>query len=75
MVDMSAVGLPSREIARMLLVEERVATAPGGTFGVSAEGMLRISLATSEDLLLEGCRRMISFAERHRTPSATGALV
>jgi hypothetical protein len=30
-----------------------------------AEGMVRISLATADDDLAEGCRRIVRFAERH----------
>jgi len=70
MVDLSSLGIPSRELARALLLEELVATAPGSTFGRAGEGMLRISLATSEDLLLEGCRRIVRFAERHKAGDA-----
>lgn len=65
LVDLRAAGLPSRDLSRMLLEEEHVAAAPGSTFGDVAEGMLRISLATADDDLAEGCRRIIRFAERH----------
>jgi len=66
MADLSDLRTPSQELALALLDEEGVATAPGSTFGSLTEGMLRLSLATSEDLLLEGCRRLIKFAERRR---------
>lgn len=65
MVDLRPAGIPSRDLSRMLLEEERVAAAPGSTFGDEAEGMVRISLATADDDLAEGCRRIIHFAERH----------
>lgn len=65
MVDLRGAGIPSRDLSRMLLEEERVAAAPGSTFGEVAEGMVRISLATADDELAEGCRRIIRFAERH----------
>ncbi|MNC95011.1 aspartate aminotransferase [compost metagenome] len=39
--------------------------APGSTFGDVAEGMVRISLATADDDLAEGCRRIVSFAGRY----------
>jgi aspartate/methionine/tyrosine aminotransferase len=68
LVDLRAAGIPSRDLSRMLLEEERVAAAPGSTFGDVAEGMVRISLATAEDDLAEGCRRIIRFAERHNVP-------
>jgi aspartate aminotransferase/aminotransferase len=73
LVDLSAVGRDSNAIARRLLTEERVASAPGETFGVEAAGMVRISLATATELLEEGCRRIVRFVERHRgSRSATG---
>jgi aspartate aminotransferase/aminotransferase len=65
LVDLRGAGIPSRDLSRMLLEEERVAAAPGSTFGDVAEGMVRISLATADDDLAEGCRRIASFAKRH----------
>jgi aspartate/methionine/tyrosine aminotransferase len=65
MVDLRGAGIPSRDLSRLLLEEERVAAAPGSTFGDVAEGMVRISLATADDDLAEGCRRIVRFAERH----------
>jgi aspartate aminotransferase/aminotransferase len=65
LVDLRGAGVPSRDLSRMLLEEERVAAAPGSTFGEVAEGMVRISLATADDDLAEGCRRIVRFAERH----------
>jgi aspartate/methionine/tyrosine aminotransferase len=64
MVDLRGAGIPSRDLSRLLLEEERVAAAPGSTFGDVAEGMVRISLATADDDLAEGCRRIVRFAER-----------
>ncbi|MFT4041133.1 MAG: aminotransferase class I/II-fold pyridoxal phosphate-dependent enzyme [Thermomicrobiales bacterium] len=65
LVDLRAAGIPSRDLSRMLLEEEHVAAAPGSTFGDVAEGMLRVSLATADDLLREGCERIVRFARRH----------
>jgi len=65
LVDLRQAGIPSRDLSRMLLEEERVAAAPGSTFGDVAEGMVRISLATADDDLAEGCRRIVRFADRH----------
>jgi aspartate aminotransferase/aminotransferase len=67
LVDLSAVGPDSNTSARRLLTEERVATAPGETFGTEARGMVRISLATATEPLEEGCRRIVRFVERHRS--------
>ena len=65
LVDLRGAGIPSRDLSRMLLEEEHVAAAPGSTFGDVAEGMLRISLATADDDLREGCERIVRFARRH----------
>ena len=65
MVDLRPLGRDSRWLASTLLKEEQVATAPGDTFGPSSEGMLRISLATDDTSLAEGCRRIAQFAARH----------
>ena len=47
------------EFCRRLIVDEGVAVAPGVGFGPAARGMVRISLATDEDHLVEGLRRLI----------------
>ncbi|MCA9877010.1 MAG: aminotransferase class I/II-fold pyridoxal phosphate-dependent enzyme [Thermomicrobiales bacterium] len=77
LVDLRAAGIPSRDLSRMLLEEEHVAAAPGSTFGEVAEGMLRVSLATADDDLREGCERIVRFARRHGAlapePVAAGA--
>lgn len=67
LLDLRSTGLPSRELAMTILEEEKVAVAPGDTFGnVSATGMVRMSLASSDEDVAEGCRRIVRFAERHR---------
>ena len=56
-----------RDLALSILREKRVATAPGDTFGkVLADGFVRISLASSDDDVAEGCRRLIAFRDEHR---------
>lgn len=73
LVDLRRCGMPSRALALALLDEERIALAPGGTFGeVAAGAMVRLSLASSDDDVAEGCRRILRFAERHA--SAAGAV-
>jgi aspartate/methionine/tyrosine aminotransferase len=74
MVDLTSLRQPSQQLAVALIKEEKVAAAPGSTFGPSVEGMLRISLASSEEQLLEACRRIIRFAERHRSVGETDVL-
>ena len=64
MVDFRRAGIPARDVAIRLLQEERVAAVPGTAFGAVAEGLLRISLASSEEDLMEACRRMVAFGDR-----------
>jgi aspartate aminotransferase/aminotransferase len=66
-VDLRETGMAGRELALALLAEQRVAAAPGDTFGkVLANGFLRISLASSDEDVAEGCRRLIAFRDSHR---------
>jgi len=58
----------SAAFAQALLEEAHVAVTPGEAFG--APGFVRISFATSMELLREGSRRMVEFARtraRHAT--------
>jgi len=54
-----AVERPSGLLAQELLQEHGVALAPGTAFGPAGEGHLRISLATSTEVLLEGLDRVL----------------
>ncbi len=58
MADTSSTGLDGYELCRRLIVESGVAVAPGETFGPAGAGMVRISLATDENDLEEGIRRL-----------------
>jgi aspartate aminotransferase len=60
----------STDFAEALLEEARVAVTPGEAF--DAPGFLRISYATSLDILREGTRRMLEFIAR-RAPEAQPA--
>ena len=57
----------SADFAEALLDDARVAVTPGEAF--DAPGFVRISYATSLDLLREGCQRLVQFAAR-RAPVA-----
>jgi aspartate/methionine/tyrosine aminotransferase len=70
LVDVTSSGMSSRAFALDLLEHTRVATAPGDTFGPHAEGFVRISLATREDLLVQGVRRLV---EHVRSIAAGGS--
>jgi aspartate aminotransferase len=49
--DMRETGMASVETADMLLKEAHVAVTPGIAFGAAGEGHVRLSFATSDDLL------------------------
>jgi aspartate aminotransferase/aminotransferase len=66
MADISGSGMESRTFAFKLLDEAKVAVAPGSAFGETAGGLVRISLASSEDDLREGIERMSAFIERQK---------
>jgi len=70
MADLRATGLTSQELSRRLLEDERVATAPGDTFGPISEGMLRLSLASSDDDVIAGTEAIVRFAARHALAGA-----
>jgi aspartate aminotransferase len=58
-------GEPSEPFARRLLEERRVAVTPGSAFGANGEGMVRISLAASEEAIAIGLERLAqAVAER-----------
>jgi len=66
LLDLRSCSMSGHQLALAILEEERVATAPGDTFGTVSDGMVRISLAAADDDLAEGCRRIKAFAERHK---------
>ncbi len=53
----------SMGFALALLQEERVAVAPGSTFGPAGEGYVRLSLASAPEDITEGIRRLAAFAK------------
>ena len=66
LVDISEARQESYDFARALLTEARVAVAPGGTFGHQSRNHVRLSLATADDQLAEGIRRLAAFLRRAR---------
>ena len=51
----------SDEFCVDFLMKERVAVAPGSTFGPSGQGWIRISLASSAEDLAECAKRLVRF--------------
>jgi aspartate aminotransferase len=58
MVDVARSGEPSEAFALRALRERRVAVVPGSAFGEGGEGMVRVSLAASEDAIASGLERL-----------------
>ena len=58
LVDISSTGIDSRDFALALLEEKKVAVAPGSTFGEMCRDHVRISIASSEENIREGLRRI-----------------
>ncbi len=64
MVDVSAISRDSVAVALALLEEEKVSVAPGDAFGRDGAGLVRVSLASSEENVREGVTRICRFLER-----------
>ncbi len=60
--NVSALGIPSQELARRLLEEARIAVVPGIAFGWDSH--LRMSFADSQENLLKGLDRLQQFVSR-----------
>jgi aspartate/methionine/tyrosine aminotransferase len=59
--NVSAYGVPSAELANRILDEAGVALLPGTAFGAQGEGYLRLSYASSVELLERGLARLGAF--------------
>jgi aspartate aminotransferase len=57
-VDIRGTGLDSMTVADKLLNEAHVAMTPGVAFGEAGEGHIRLSFATSDELLAEAVKRI-----------------
>jgi len=57
-VDIRQTGMTSTEVADLFLREAHVAVTPGIAFGEAGEGHVRLSFATSDELLEEAARRI-----------------
>lgn len=56
-------GLSSEEFCEKLLHSKKVAVVPGGAFGTSGEGFVRVSYSYSLDHLMEAVKRIKEFLE------------
>ncbi len=59
--NISKFGLSSQEFCARLLEKEKVAAVPGSAFG--AEGYLRLSYATSDEIIAKGVSRLAKFCQ------------
>ncbi len=62
-VDIRPTGLSAKEAAIALLRDHAVCTTPGSAFGDQGEGFLRISLASADEELEEGLKRLVNFVK------------
>lgn len=53
------------DFCKRLLLDEGVATVPGGTFGASAARYVRLAFTTDDDRLRVGLARLVSFSSRN----------
>ncbi|MEW6750180.1 MAG: aminotransferase class I/II-fold pyridoxal phosphate-dependent enzyme [Candidatus Latescibacterota bacterium] len=61
LIDISATGMDSRQFTFDLLRTQRVAVAPGSTFGKVSDRHVRISIASSEESIRTGVTRICRF--------------
>lgn len=61
LIDIGATGMAARDFTIELLREKRVAVAPGSTFGQVSKGHVRISIASSDENIREGVKRICEF--------------
>ena len=69
--DVTSTRLTDLEFCERLLVEERVAVIPGGSFGDSGKGFVRICYATAYADLEEAMDRLDRFVARRRAEVGT----
>lgn len=60
-MDISASGMDSYSFTRALVAKEKVAVAPGATYGPSADRYVRVSYCVAKGELVEGLGRLCSF--------------
>jgi len=63
LIDISSTGMDSDTFADRLLNEQRVAVAPGATFGAIAGQYIRVSMATEDSVVAEGLERVCAFVK------------
>jgi aspartate/methionine/tyrosine aminotransferase len=69
-VSVAGLGMDGRTFAERLLKAARVLVGPGGAFGPTGAGHVRISFATDDGRLREGLNRLAAFVEGIKAPTA-----
>ena len=64
LVDISRTGLPSLDFAKRFLLERKVATVPGITFGPSCDRFVRVAFTIGDESLREGLQRLRNDIEK-----------
>lgn len=62
LVDVRGTGLSGRAFAEGLLESQQVAVMPGGSFGATLDGWLRVSLTQPDDQIDAACTRIVAHA-------------
>ena len=65
LIDISSTGMDSDLFADNLLSEQKVALAPGATFGKIASKYVRASLAADDAVIMEGLERVCAFIKEN----------
>ncbi|MEI8189888.1 MAG: aminotransferase class I/II-fold pyridoxal phosphate-dependent enzyme, partial [candidate division NC10 bacterium] len=63
LIDIGACGMDSSQFARDLLAHQKVAVAPGSTFGPRGDRYIRISTSVDEATLRQGVERLCAFIQ------------
>jgi aspartate aminotransferase len=66
MVGIEGTGLTARQFALELLAERKVSVSPGSAFGKVADQAVRVSLASSDEDLVEGIKRLLDFSAQRQ---------
>ncbi len=66
LIDISRTGKSSNEFADILLETEKVAVAPGATFGPSSDKYIRVALTANMEHLEEGLKRIKKCLYEHK---------
>ena len=63
-INIKELGIPSRDFAIRLLKEAGVLTVAGSAFGSVGEGYLRMCFASSDENIVEACKRIKEYVSR-----------